>query len=394
MAEACITGIGSISVFGPTKGLIHGTQPPLRVIQSWPTRALRKACLVEPFRPSDVVPGLKTRRLDRLSVWALVASSLALQDAQLDMSTIDRSRCGVVFGTGFGPTELTEAFCASVADYGCSKADAIVFPETLDNSAGCHVAKNYGFRGPNIALTCRGVSGETAIFQAASILENGEADIIITIAGDVLTPTLHEYFESTRVMASVCFDAGDKDCEFQNWNGFIPGEGLSAFIMEKSDRCLERCGRSYGRYRSGCFGSDLTAMPFSWGQRHEITTDLMRKALGTARIEDVGIIVAASNGSPALDSLEAESIREVFGSSRSVPVVFPKEHLGEFDGNALVRLARALSPSSLSFQPGTVSQRNASEPSIGNSQPLQGKLALLLGASTGGGRAALTFELF
>ena len=55
---------------------------------------------MKPFRPASVVPGLKTRRLDRLSAWAMVASSLAIQDAGIDLSQVDRSRVAVVFGTG------------------------------------------------------------------------------------------------------------------------------------------------------------------------------------------------------------------------------------------------------------------------------------------------------
>jgi len=87
-----------------------------------------QAFLVEPFVASKVVPGLKTRRLDRLSIWALVASSLALQDARIEPGNEILTKAAVVFGTGFGPLDLTAAFCASASEYGCAKADAIVFP--------------------------------------------------------------------------------------------------------------------------------------------------------------------------------------------------------------------------------------------------------------------------
>lgn len=105
-----ITGIGSVSPYGPIRGLIEqrGLEP--EAITAWPTAGLRRGFLVKPFRPASVVPGLKTRRLDRLSAWAMVASSLALQDSGIDLSEVDKSRVAVVFGTGFGCAELTEAF--------------------------------------------------------------------------------------------------------------------------------------------------------------------------------------------------------------------------------------------------------------------------------------------
>ncbi len=55
------------------------------VITAWPTAGVRRAFLVKPFRPASVVPGLKTRRLDRLPAWALVASALAIKDAGIDL---------------------------------------------------------------------------------------------------------------------------------------------------------------------------------------------------------------------------------------------------------------------------------------------------------------------
>ena len=77
-----LTGIGSVTPYGPLAGLVPA-EPRWSpdVITAWTTPGLRRAFLVEPFHPAGIVPGLKTRRLDRLSAWALVASSLALQDA-------------------------------------------------------------------------------------------------------------------------------------------------------------------------------------------------------------------------------------------------------------------------------------------------------------------------
>ena len=102
---AAITGVGSVSPYGPLAGLI----PPCRLepdsISAWTTAGPRRAFLVKPFRPASVVPGLKTRRLDRLAAWALVASSLAIQDAGIDLSQLDRSRVAVVFGGGAAEEE-------------------------------------------------------------------------------------------------------------------------------------------------------------------------------------------------------------------------------------------------------------------------------------------------
>ncbi len=135
-----ITGIGSVSPYGPLAGLIpqHSLEP--SAITAWTTSGLRRAFLVQRFRPASVVPGLKTRRLDRLSAWALVASSLAIKDAGIDLSQVDRSRVAVVFATVFGAVELTEAFYHSAATNGWSGTDPSTFPETLASAPASHVS--------------------------------------------------------------------------------------------------------------------------------------------------------------------------------------------------------------------------------------------------------------
>src|SRR6202046_553900 len=169
-----ITGIGSVSPYGPLAGLILESALQPSAITAWTTTGLRRAFLVQPFRPASVVPGLKTRRLDRLSAWALVASSLALRDAGIDLSQVDRSRVAVVFGTGFGCAELTEAFFQSAAINGWSGTDPSPFPEGLANAPASHVALLHGLRGPNITVGTTGFAGEGALIHAASSLRPRE----------------------------------------------------------------------------------------------------------------------------------------------------------------------------------------------------------------------------
>src|ERR1700727_1333213 len=119
-----ITGIGSVSPYGPLAGPIPQSSLEPGTTTAWTTAGLRRAFLVQPFRAASVVPGLKTRRLDRLSTWALVASSLAIQDAGIDLSQVDRSRVAVVFATAFGCLDLTEAFYLSAAADGWTGTDS------------------------------------------------------------------------------------------------------------------------------------------------------------------------------------------------------------------------------------------------------------------------------
>lgn len=328
--QASITGIGSVSPFGALRGLISGKEMEPRTITAWPTDGMRRAFLVEPFRPADIIPGLKTRRLDRLSSWCLVAAGLAIQDAKLDLEAEDRSRIAVVLGTGFGCIELTESFFQSIATNGYAKSDPIIFPEGLSNAPASHVARVFGLRGPNITLSHKGVSGEGALMQAASLLRTGQADVVITLAGDTLTRTMYEWFEAAGVLSPACFTQTPVPAPFaRSRDGFVPGEGVAAIVMESAERAATRDAGVYAGLRSGYATSNQKA-----------AASLVLKTIAPSSPSEVRTVIASANGSRSHDEIEQDILQEVFGDS--VPVVAPKAILGEFDSSGLLRLITAL----------------------------------------------------
>jgi 3-oxoacyl-(acyl-carrier-protein) synthase len=231
-----IVGIGSVTPYGVIEGPITPCPLQPRPIAAWPGAEGRRAYLVEPFRATDVVPGLKTRRLDRLSVWSLVAASLAVRDAGLDLGQVDRSRAAVVFGTGLGCIELTESFFRSAANHGWQGTDPILFPETLGNAPASHVARCLDLRGPNITVGSKGRAAECALLHAASLLRHGQAKLALVLAGDTLTRASYEWYEAAGWLADD--------------SGFIPCEGVVAVVLTP-----ERTAQSYATLSAGQLAS-------------------------------------------------------------------------------------------------------------------------------------------
>jgi hypothetical protein len=347
---AAITGIGSVSPYGPVAGL-NGLIPLCAVepesITAWATPGLRRAFLVKPFRPSSIVPGLKTRRLDRLSAWALVASSLAIQDAGIDLSEVDRSRVAVVFGTGFGCTELTEMFFQSAAVNGWSGTDPSPFPEGLANAPASHVALWHGLRGPNITVGSTGFAGESALIQAASLLRHGQADVAIVLAGDTLTRAVYEWYEAAGLLSPACYNMEPLG---QDGGGFVPSEGVAALVLEPPGR---RESRSYARFISGCWAAGGNAV------------GTIRAMLDGAV---PGLNICTGNGAPCATSSTPALARELSGPSAAIVPAQPVAG-GLADAGAFFHLILALS-----------------------SRPRSGQ-ALLLGTSGDSGFSALLLEL-
>lgn len=324
-----ITGIGSVSPYGPVAGLIQ--QTPLEpTALTWATAEPRRAFLVPPFRPAAVVPGLKTRRLDRLSVWALVASSLALKDAGIDLNQVDRSRVAVVFATAFGCVELTEAFYLSAAANGWNGTDPITFPETLASAPTSHVSMFHGLRGPNITVSNKYFAGESAIIQAACLLRQGQADLAIVLAGDAILRSLYSWYEEAGLLSPACYNS-DFVSEAE---GFIPSEGVAALVMESSGHItVRRDTRTYPR-----IGASRMA---SGGQPGKIIRQMLDGSVPS-------LTICSGNGAPCATSSTADLAREIAGDKS---VILPQAFAQGLAGTgALFHLIAALSNRAISGQ--------------------------------------------
>ena len=349
-----ITGIGSVSPYGPLKGLIPQCALEPGAITAWTTAGLRRAFLVQPFRPASVVPGLKTRRLDRLSAWALVASSMAIQDAGIDLGQVDRSRVAVVFATAFGCIELTEAFYLSAAANSWNGTDPSTFPETLASAPAGHVSLFHGLRGPNVTASHKHFAGENALIQAASLLRHGQADLAIVLAGDALVQSLYSWYEVANLLSPACYNSDP----LPEAGGFIPSEGVAALVMESSGREAGRENvrsgvRSYARVGSGRWAAG--------GHPAEIIRQVLGDSVPT-------LIVCSGNGAPCATTPTTALAREISGDGAVImpPQPFPQGLAG---AGALFHLILGLS-----------------------SKPISGP-ALLLGTAGDSGFAALALEL-
>jgi 3-oxoacyl-(acyl-carrier-protein) synthase len=340
-----ISGIGSVTPYGPLAGLLSGDALQPNAITAWETSAPRRAFVVEPFRAASIVPGVKTRRLDRLSAWALVASSLALKDASIDLTQVDRSRVAVFFATGLGCVELTEAFYRSASANGWAGTDPITFPETLTNSPASHVALFHDLRGPNLTISSKCFAAESALLQAASLLRHGQAELAIVLAGDTLTRAVYEWYETAGLLSSACF-SDDSSLE-----GFVPSEGMVAMVLEPAGR---QAARAYAALGAGRWASGGDARSCAEGLLGETRPDF---------------IFCAGNGAPC-DSAPELCLAHSLGGDAAT--VYPAQPVaaGMGDAGGLLHLLLALSK----------------RPGAGE--------ALLLGTSAHCGYASLRLEIF
>jgi 3-oxoacyl-[acyl-carrier-protein] synthase II len=173
----------------------------------------------------------KLRRMDRLIRMACVSARQALAQAGLEPDALPPGRLGVVFGTAFGAMTTTQNFIESWIAQGETKASPLAFSGSVHGIMASQIALDLGCTGPNITVSERDLSFETALVTALSLLEARRVDALLVGAADELTPLLHEFASHLMYMSH---DAASPGLDPWGPPGpTIAGDGCGVWLLER-----------------------------------------------------------------------------------------------------------------------------------------------------------------
>jgi 3-oxoacyl-[acyl-carrier-protein] synthase II len=288
---------------------------------------------VRDFNPKDFLAASKVRRLDRVSQMAAAAARLAYEDARLPDSPQERQGVGVILGSGLSGLVSTESFFRSLLDSGPSGANPMLFPSTVPNAPASQIAIEMGFKGPNVTLSHKEVSGENAIAYACDLIRNGKADILLAGAVDELCQLLH--FSYWRLGALSPHRRSEEEicCPFDlRRNGLVLGEGAGIVVLEEASHALSRGAPLYQEVAGwGMSGSPCRVSDYEEDGEPLARAMSLALEMGGVGPEEMPQISACANSSPSLDLMEVRAIQRIWGAKAgSIPVSALKSMLGEF----------------------------------------------------------------
>ena len=187
-------------------------------------------------------------------------------------------------------------------------------------------------KGPNFMVGNACASGNAALISAVDLLRAGRVDtVVVSAATQELDPValqgwalmdalVWQSFADTPTQASRPFDARRQ--------GFVPGEGAGAVILETLAGARARDARIHAELLGGVLTCDATRLPKPVvdGQ-----VRVMRGALRDAgvRPEQVNYINAHGTSTVLADAAEVEAIKQVFGEhAYRIPINATKSMLG------------------------------------------------------------------
>ncbi len=294
------------------------------------------------FDPLAFVDKKELRRLDDFIIYALAAAEMAVADAGLvigaEHGQVNGRRVGVVIGSAIGGLATLEREKETLLKAGPGRVSPFTVPAVLPNLGAGHVSIRFAAKGPIGCPVTACASGTSAIGDAARIIRESEADVVI--AGGVeasITPLAVAGFNAMRALSANNDHPEQASRPFdRDRDGFVIGEGCGLVILESLPHALERGARIYGEVAGYGNTSDafhMAAPP----DGHEGAQRCMRAALRDAGMDpaDIDYINAHGTSTVMNDAFETEAIKTVFGEhARQLPVSSTKSMTGHMLGAA------------------------------------------------------------
>ena len=264
----------------------------------------------------------EARRQARYTHFAMAASKMALEDASVDVTKLEKEKFGVLIGSGIGGVEFFEDSCVGFAEEnggraGLKRVSPFLIPALIGNTASGVVAIEVGAEGPNFGVVSACATGTHALGTAMDFLKRGEADIMIAGGSEAaLTPLCFAGFASMRAMCTQFNDDPERASRpfDKDRAGFVMGEGCGVLVLETEEHAKARGAEIYcefAGYGATCDAHHITAPhPEGKGLARSIQMAMDNAGL---KPEDIGYINAHGTSTPYNDKFETMAIKKVLG---------------------------------------------------------------------------------
>ena len=333
-----ITGVGAITSLGHEKtqfwSALCAGKSGIKPITAFDTSAfdVHFGGEVSDFEPTHWFDVKEARRLDRFAQFATAAAVQAVKDAELSFDGFDKTRGGVIIGSGMGGLIELEAQYEVLLKKGPSRISPFLIPKLMVNAAPAQVAIRFGLKGPNYALVTACTTGGNAIGEAVRIIQEGETDIMLAGSSEaVITPLAMAGFNSMKAL-STRNDAPQKASRpfDKDRDGFVLSEGAGVVVLEEFEIAKKRGATIYAEVLGYGLNSDAYHIaapePNGDGAMRCIISALKD---AQCKPEEIDYINAHATSTPIGDNIEMNAVKKVFGlHAPKVPISSTKSMLG------------------------------------------------------------------
>ncbi|MBI4982979.1 MAG: beta-ketoacyl-ACP synthase II [Candidatus Omnitrophica bacterium] len=299
----------------------------------------RIAAEVKGFDPVNYGMSFKDiKRMDKFAQYAVASAHQTIANSGINLEKEDRTRIGVLIGSGIGSLHTIEAEHKNMLDKGPSRMSPFLIPMLIVNAAAGQVGIFFGLKGPNSCVATACASGSHAIGDAFRVIERGDADVMVTGGTESsVTPTGVGGFCALKALSTRNDHPEKASRPFdRERNGFVMAEGCGLVVLESLEHAKKRGAKILAEivgYGMTCDAYHITA-PDPEGDGASRAMQIALKD-GNLNPEDVQYINAHGTSTKLNDKIETLSIKRTFGAhAKKLMVSSTKSMTGHLLGAA------------------------------------------------------------
>lgn len=256
----------------------------------------------------DFISPVAIRRMAKGVKNSIVASTLALKEAQLD--TID----AIITGTGMGCIEDSEKFLKAILDNKEEFLTPTSFIQSTHNTVGGQIALGLQCKAYNVTFVNGSVSFESALLDAKMKIEEEEATSILIGGVDEISDYTTSLFKLAGYIKQEL--EGPYPVLNSTTKGVVYGEGATFFVLENNKR-----EQTYAEVLDVEILNQLDVEEVE----HKIIAFLKSNAL---QISDIDAVILGYNGDVEFDGFYKNISEKSFVK---IPQVYYKHLSGEYN---------------------------------------------------------------
>ncbi len=294
------------------------------------------AAEIKDYEPAEFMDAKDAKRTDRFTHLAANGAGQCL--GSVDLDSLDRTRFGVVIGSGIGGIATFETQHSIMVKRGPSRVSPFFIPMMISDMASGYVSIVHGLQGPNYCTVSACASGGNAIADAFMLIRNGLADAILTGGAEAAcTPMSMAGFCSVKALSGRNDDPEHASRPFdKDRDGFVLGEGAGVLLLESEE---------HAKARGATILAEVAGIGLT-GDAHHMTAPApdgegairaMRMALETAGLKPDAVDYVNAHGTSTQlnDAAETAAIKQVFGDhARKLAISSTKSMVGHLLGAA------------------------------------------------------------
>lgn len=322
LKRVVVTGFGAITPIGNNaneywENLLKGVSgaAPITLFDASNFKT-RFACEVKGFDPLDFFEKKEARKMDRNTKLGIVAAREAVSHSGLIEANVDKTRVGVVWGSGIGGLETFEAEVLNWASVDIPRFNPFFIPKMIADITPGHISIEYGFSGPNYTTVSACASSTNALIDARMLIQLGKADVIVCGGSEAaVTASGVGGFNASMALSTRNDDPKTASRPFdKDRDGFVLGEGAGCLILEEYEHAVKRGATIYAEFAGGGLSADAYHVTAPHPEGMGAYT-VMQNCLKDAGLEasDVDHINMHGTSTPLGDVAECGAISKLLG---------------------------------------------------------------------------------